>query len=345
MGSIVSLLRKGVLPLYRTFSLVTLYGILLAILGYGLSFAFYIACGAWAVPFIVNNSDDKVLALLNDLTVSQSTINGLQLDYDRTQVVLASSTTQRAELVKLDRQLNSTIAEQKTVWAASSTSLSSSQGQKQQDNARLTEDITHSKDLRAIVEKDLAAGLITKGDAQQQIMALDQFLTSTTDSKVSETLLTDTVRQHQMSDISFIAILAQKAQLETQVSQLDAVIKVSAEQLDTDQKSIKQITAAMSTAKDSPMYEVSISPVKENFAILPYNDKNSVAVGAPVYDCLIGTIICHNVGKVTRVFPNEVMFDHPLLHITMRGYVVKIDVDEKAVKSQTLVVGHKPFLI
>ena len=39
----VPFLRKAVLPLYRTFSLFSCYAILLAILGYGAAFVFYIA--------------------------------------------------------------------------------------------------------------------------------------------------------------------------------------------------------------------------------------------------------------------------------------------------------------
>jgi hypothetical protein len=332
-----------VLPLYRTFSLVTLYGILLAILAYGFTFVFYIASGAWAAPFVVNSSDDKVLELINQITVSQSTINTLQLDYDKTKAVQTASLAQRRDLAKLDAQLIETIGAQKNVWVDSSASLTSSHATKQQDNARLTADLAHTRELRTIVEKDLAKGLITKGDAQQQIMALDSFMTAATDSKVNETLLMDTVRQHQMTDINFLAVLAQKGQLEMQISQLDTIIRTSDEELKTDQSSMATIQAAVTQAKDSPLYDATTSSDKQEFAILSYNDKDTVKVGVPVYDCKVGMTICFNVGKVTHVYRNEQIFEHPLLHINMRGYVVKIEVEDKSAKSSTLIIGRKPL--
>ena len=55
-------------------------------------------------------------------------------------------------------------------------------------------------------------------------------------------------------------------------------------------------------------------------------------------------MICRRAGTVTAVFPNEELFEHPILRINMRGYVVKIDVDVDSMKSKTLAVGSKPFL-
>ncbi len=49
------------------------------------------------------------------------------------------------------------------------------------------------KEVEANINKDLAAGLITQGDAATQLAALNQAQGAYTDSKIAEVLLTDSV--------------------------------------------------------------------------------------------------------------------------------------------------------
>lgn len=340
----LALLRKGVLPLYRLFSLVSLYTILLAILGYAAIFVFYAASSAWVVPFIASSSDNAVLSLDSQLTASHQALDVLTLNQEQAISVLATTRSQIAHLSSLDRELTRTIASQRTTWSDSASDLTALHTQKTADNAVLTEDAKRTKILKEIIEKNLAAGMITKGDAQAQIIQLDQFSTGTTDSKVAETLMMDTVRQHEMTDLSYLSVLGQKTQLEAQIAQLSTLLTTTEAQVRANKSTSETINTAISTAKSSPYFEVINSAKTLHLAIVPYSSRNKVKVGDPLYDCFLGMAICREAGHVLAVYTNEEVFEHPVLRINMRGYVVKIDADEKALRSKTLAVGAKPML-
>jgi len=338
----IDLARKAALPAYRILSLITLYAVLLLIVGYAMTLAFYISSGAWAVPFVAHDSDTRVLTLTAQIANGQQTLSTLQVNLMKAKETLRFSLRQLADLTRLRNQLDATISNQKQVWTASGNSLTQNSVQKQLNNQTLSKDAERSRELRQIIEHDLTAGLITKGDAQQQINALDQFVNSTTDSKVSETLLTDSIRQHYMTDVNFATVLAQKAQLEVQIAQLFTDVKTAEKEVSMDEDAVTAMQSTVETAKQNPYYQAATKGTML-MAILPYNDKNPVKVGNPVYDCYIGIVFCGTAGKVVGVYMNEEMFEHPILHMNMRGYIIKLDVDQNAAKSSTLFM-RKPLL-
>jgi hypothetical protein len=341
----INLMRKGVLSVYRVFSLVTLYSILFCILAYAGALLFYSASTSWIVPFMVTKSDISVLAIGGQLATSTQAVNALQLDYDKTVKTLIEAKAQEKSLGALNRQIDRTITAQKKVWAGPTVELKDYETQKKTNNAVLTQDTLTGKDLRRIIQKDLAEGIITKADAETELLQLDSFDNAATDSKIATTLLNDSVRQHQMVDISGLDVLAQKAQLEVLISQVRVVVETAEEELSLDRASIKVIDEVVKTATGSPFYSVIDAAKPVSLAIVPYNlDTPRLPQGAQVFDCFFGMVICRKAGTIKAVYTNEQLFEHPILHINMRGYIVAIDVDDDAAKSKTLIVGRKPFL-
>lgn len=163
---VVNNARKAAVTVYRLVSFCILYGILFSIFAYAGAFLFYASSTSWIVPFSVANSDSNVLTIMSQLTTSSQAVNALQLDCDKTVKTLDESLTQKRNLVILDNHIDQTIKDQKKVWAKSATQLLSFGEQKTAANAVLTADTEKDKDLRRIIEKDLAAGVITKADAE-----------------------------------------------------------------------------------------------------------------------------------------------------------------------------------
>ena len=283
----VPYLRKAVLPLYRTFALLSCYTILLAILGYGAAFVFYIASSGWVAPFIVSSTDDKVLTLTAQLTSSRQALAALKLNEAQSREILTTALSQVTELTALDQRLDATIRNQRQAWTGSTEELTDLHKQKKVDNSLLTQDATRTAALKEIIERNLAAGLITKGDAQAQIIQLDQFVTGTTDSKVAETLLTDSVRQHAMADLSFVSVLGQKAQLESQIAQLTTTVTTLRAAVKSDVDTINVLNTSVATAQQSPYAQVVNSSDKLHLAVVPYGHKG-VKVGDRLYNCLLG---------------------------------------------------------
>lgn len=339
--------RKAFLPLYRFISLIILLVVLASVIGYGSACFYYIAGSSWILPTFMNASDDRVLTLTGQLTSSEQAQNTNQLALDQSTQLLALYTDQKGKLLQTYNELNSAIRSQKSIWSESAQQLAGLQNEKSAHNETLRADISHAKELRRIVDADLKAGLIPKGDAQQQIIQIDQFLASVTDQQVTETLMTDSVRQHQMTDIGAAATITQKVEIQNQLALIDTQILGARSAISTAKENLKVLHEAITTAKNSPYYEAVNNPTdKLSLALAPYPNFNkpSAEVGDPVYYCYLGVVACRKAGTVTKVYMNEVTFQHPILRYNMRMYVMKISVDARAMKSTTLVVGRKPFL-
>ena len=103
--------------------------------------------------------------------------------------------------------------------------------QKQADNVTTQAVMTQVKDVEATIDKDLAAGLITKGDAATQRAALNQAQSSYTDSKIGELLLTDNVLEKTTTDTKSLDVLDKQAELKSEIAQLDIAINVAQKQV------------------------------------------------------------------------------------------------------------------
>ena len=81
--------------------------------------------------------------------------------------------------------------------------------------------VAQVKEVEATIDKDLAAGLITKGDAATQRAALNPAQTSYTDSKIGEVLLTDSILEKTTTDTKSLDTLDKQAELTSEIAQLD----------------------------------------------------------------------------------------------------------------------------
>lgn len=343
-SKIVALLRQCVLPLYRVFSMFSLYAILFLILGFSASIAFYTVSDSWAVPFNLKSTDDKVLVLTNQLMSAQASETMSKLDYEKTVALLAANKTQIEEYRRFEAQVLHTISAQKKDWLDSTKNLGSLEKEKQEDNAQLTADLAHQKILRDSIESELRAGLMTKTDAAATLSQLDTFRNSATDSRIAEVLLPDVVRQHKMSDLNTVSAFGLLVQVRAMIEQLQAVIVSQEEELKLDQSTIDSFEKVITTAKNSPYYEAVNADKNLQLAVLPYSGGTTIKEGEPVYDCLLGIALCRKVGSVVKVFGNEQMFEEPTLRINVRGYIIKLAVPETAARSSVLMIGRKPLL-
>ncbi|HWU87625.1 MAG TPA: hypothetical protein VN253_10145 [Kofleriaceae bacterium] len=77
-------------------------------------------------------------------------------------------------------------------------------------------------------------------------------------------------------------------------------------------------------------------------AFVPYDNKH-MKVGAKLYGCAWGLVMCSNVGKITAILDGEVTNQHPNNESTHRGQLVEIDVSEWAAGQTVLFAGSKPL--
>ncbi len=225
------LLYKSVVTIYRVFAIVTLYAVLAGVLAYGFVMGFYALNSSWAAPVILSPSDDKSLDFTEKLVTSRQTLEDLNVDKQRLENGVVEMDKHKAALLALEPELQTAITREAEHNRRTGPQLLDLEKQKRADNQKTQAVMAQVKEVEAAIDKDLAAGLITKGDAATQRAALNQAQNSYTDSKISQVLLTDEVLQKNTTDTKSLDVLDKQAELISEIAQLDIAISVAQKQL------------------------------------------------------------------------------------------------------------------
>jgi hypothetical protein len=334
-----------VISLYRIFAITVLYLVLGGILTYAFVMGFYAVSTSWAAPLILSPVDEKSLDFRQKLVTSQQTIEDLKVDSQKLQSGVDEMKKHRAALLALEPQLQTAIVRERTHNGATGSQLAALDQQKQADNAKTQSVVAQLNQLESNINRDLAAGLITKGDAAAQLSALNQAKNAYTDSKIAEVLLTDNVLQKTTTGTNSLDVLEKQAELRSEVAQLDVAINVAQKQLQEESRQIDRLRQAITTAKQSPYYLNTAGGQTLYFAFVPYENQGSALAGRRIYDCYLNMLVCRKVGTVGRVFTGEETAIHPIFKTNIRGFLIQMNLDRPdSAKSKTVFLGGKPFL-
>ena len=340
-----SLHYKLVITLYRIFAIAMLYSVLAGILAYAFVMGFYAISSSWAAPVILSAADEKSLAFRAQLVTSQQTIEDLKVDSQKMESGIAEMSKHRAALLALEPELKDAIARERAHNRSTGPKLAALDSQKQADNSKTQSVLAQLKQVESNINKDLAAGLITKGDAATQLSALNQAETSFTDSKIAEVLLTDSVLQKTTTSTDSLDVLEKQAELRSEAAQLDVAINVAQKELQEDSRQIDRLRQAITTAKQSPYYLNASGGKTLYFAFVPYDNQASAVAGKPIYDCYLNMILCRKVGEVKQIFTGEQEAIHPIFKTTIRGFLIQLNLNhDESAKSRTVFLGRKPIL-
>jgi CII-binding regulator of phage lambda lysogenization HflD len=335
---------KLVISLYRVFAVTMLYLVLGGILSYAFV-GFYAISTSWAAPLILSATDEKSLDFRQKLVTSQQTIEDLKVDSQKLESGIAEMKKHRAALLALEPQLQDAIARERTHNRAIGPQLAALDTQKQADNTKTQTVLKQLKEVESNIRKDLAAGLITKGDAATQLSALNQAENAYTDSKIAEVLLTDSVLQKNTTGTDSLDVLEKQAELRSEAAQLDVAINVADKQLQEESRQIDRLREAIRTAKQSPYYLNAAGDKTLYFAFVPYDNQSSALPGRAVYDCYLNMFACRKVGTVNQVFAGEETAIHPIFKTNLRGFLMQMKLDHpESAKSKTVFLGRKPLL-
>lgn len=339
--------RKFTISAYRyIFGGFILYGVLAGAAGFVVVMGYYVFSNNWVAPLIISPSNDLILQMTGQLVTSEQMLTALTLDHNRLDASLDTMKQQRRELRDLNRQLDEAIAQQRRSDSVNGPELATLNQQKRKDIVDTEKVFDDVNRVKREIDRDLEVGLITKGDAAQQRTAIAQFNNSYTDSKVGEVMMRDSVLQKTSQAVDLVQVLAKKADLAAEITQLDINITIGEQQKQTDQTQIDGLQKAISTAKQSPYYKVSQSNMILNYAFVPYENRDSAKVGAPVFDCYVYIVGCRQVGTVTEVNSDEQKAVHPIWKSDVRGFLIRVELTTAdAAKSKTLFLGRKPLFL
>jgi hypothetical protein len=340
-----SLHYKLVLMLYRVFAITVLYLVLIGILAYAWVMGFYAVNSSWAAPVILSAADEKSLDFREKLVTSQQTIEDLKVDTNKLNSGVAEMKKHRAALLALEPQLQTAIAREQTHNLTAGPELATLDRQKLADNQKTQTVLAQLNQVESNINKDLASGLITQGDAATQLAALNQAKGAYTDSKIAEVLLTDSVLDKTTTGTSSLNVLVKQAELRSEVAQLDVAINVAEKQLQEESRQIDRLREAIGTAKQNPYYLNAAGGQTLYFAFVPYDNQAHAVAGSSVYDCYLNMIACRKVGTVKQIFPGEEQAIHPIFKTQIRGFLIQMNLDHAdSAKSKTVFLGSKPVL-
>jgi len=338
------MLYKSVVTVYRIFAIVTLYAVLVGVLAYGFVMGFYALNTSWAAPVILSPADDKSLDFTEKLVTSRQTLEDLNVDKKRLDDGVQEMIKHRAALLALEPELQAAINREKQHNQAAGPQLMELDKQKQADNRKTQAVMAQVKEVEATIEKDLAAGLITKGDAATQRAALNQAESTYTDSKIGEILLTDSILEKTTTDTKSLDLLDKQAELISEIAQLDIAIAVAQKQIYEETKQIDRLKQALATAKETPYYLSVSGGNTVYFAFVPYDNQSNASVGSPVYDCYLNMVVCKKVGTVKQIFAGEEHAIHPIFRTDIRGFLIQMQLDRtESAKSKTVFLNRKPL--
>lgn len=340
-----SLHYKLVVALYRILAITVLYLVLAGIVIYAFVMGFYAVNTSWAAPVILSAADEKSLDFREKLVTSQQTIEDLKVDTNRLETGVAEMKKHRAALLELEPQLRDAIARERAHNRTTGPELATLDQQKQSDNLKTQQVLTQLKEVESNINKDLAAGLITKGDAATQLAAINQAKGAYTDSRIAEILLTDSVLDKTTTGTNSLDVLEKQAELRSEVAQLDVAINVAEKQLYEESRQIVRLREAIATAKQSPYYLNASGGQTLYFAFVPYDNRANAVADSAIYDCYLNMILCRKVGSVKQIFPGEEQAIHPIFKTQIRGFLIQMNLDHsESAKSKTVFLGRKPML-
>lgn len=340
-----SILRKSVLFLYRIAAIFVLYVVLFGVLGYICVIGLFAVNTSWIAPVVLSPSDDKSFNLTEWVLTTQSTIDNLALDVKRQNDSAAEMKTNRATLADLEPQLEVAIARERQHNTIAGQQLNTLEQQKIADNARTHASLNQVIELQGDTNRELAAGLITKKDAAAQLLSVNQALNIYTDSRISAVLLKDNLLQKNTIDTTALDILDRKAALQSRIAQLDIAIAMAEKQIQNESAQIERSKSAIFSMTQTPYYLVKSQARTATFAFVPYDNKDEIVIGVPVYDCYLRVLACRAVGSIKQIFPSEEHFAHPIFRTDLRGFLVQLDLQNpESAKSKTLFVNHKPLV-
>lgn len=341
-----AILSKTILLLYRTFAILALYGVLLGVFAYTVMLGVYVVNSSWIAPVILAPSDQRSLDVTERLITTRNGLEDLTLEMKRQQSLLGEMKQHRAALQALRPELEAAIARERRHNQVAGKELMLLNQQKRADIAKTSSLVDEVNGVEAEIQRDLAANLITKGEAAIQRAQLNQTRNAATDGRINEVLLRDSVLQKSTIGTQILEVLDKRVELESQIAQLDVNIAVAEQEIATAQAQVERLNKAMMLASQTP-YFLAVSGEKAlHFAFVAYDNRASAWVGASVYDCYLNVLLCRQVGTVKRIFEGEEKTQNPVFRTDMRGFLIQLDLqDEESAKSRTLFLNHKPLLL
>jgi hypothetical protein len=314
-------------------------------LAYGGYSLYAAARDSFAVPTILSPSSDVVAATtlkLGELHVERvravAEIEGIDAD-------LAGAEQALTRLSELKRT-SSDAKHWTSRMTTSRASMSAAELEALESQKRVIVDmLAEQRDLTSRAEKDVEAGLISRGEFAKQQQALSQVQLALLDntralSRGQSALVETQLAQQALAEDSapqmpeLVNRQEQLIRVDLEIVRIEAEQRAKAAQRDALVERVAQVDEAVQQIEERPLFQAVDRDLE--LAFVPYTQLPGVVAGSEVYDCLWGLIWCDVVGTVSQMVPGEVVQADPWGSQVRGEYVVLDLTDHDAARAKTL---------
>ena len=344
-------MAKLIVNAYRLLGFGILTIIVIVLVGYIASTAFYYFSNNWIVPMAVSPTDEKVVSLQAQLAEQQNARDRIADELQQAERAIVSQQTFQAEFA---RAIRSDLEGRKLALGRIrelATSASKTRAAIKSQNA------AYANASRQRMAQEYAAGLIDRTAMLSGKFQLAQISSSNLSLAERQAEFETRAAELEAQTRSLDAILTNaqggggpalsyevlRIKQEYEASRLD--LAKSTETRDTLKAALARQTKIVASLQQSAYLRAVRD--KAQVAFVPYANLSEVEKGTSLYGCKLGMLFCYHVGEILEVLPGEVQFKHPQRDRMLRGQVVvlKLDADDQgAAADDVLFVGGRPVL-
>ena len=339
---------KHVVTAYRLLGFAILTIIVVVLIGYITTTAFYYWSNSWIVPTALAPTDEKIVSLQGQLAERQNQRDQTAMALDQAERAIAVQQAFQGEFAKaIQSDLDGRKAALERMHELAHAAASTRTQIKRSNNA-------YASESQRRMAEEWKAGLIDRNTMLSGKFQLAQISSSNlslverqaeyesraadleAQTRSLEALLANTTTNGAMSyDVLKIKQEFEASRLETQKAiETRDTLKIALAREDKLVGSLKQSAYLRAMADGAQV------------AYVPYGNLDKVKQGDGLYGCKLGMLFCHKVGTVLDVLPGEVLFKHPNRDKQLRGQMVELKLEDGAAATDdVLFVGGRPMLI
>ena len=336
---------------YRLLGFSILTVIVVVLVGYITTTAFFYVSDSWVVPMAITPNDEKVITLEAQVSTQQDQRDRIADELNQAERAIVAQQEFQSEFAKAIR---GDLENRKQALARMRNLASTAAGTRA---AISNQNRAYAGAARKRMKEEYAAGLIDRDAMLSGKYQLAQISSSNLslaerqaefETRAAELEATtrslDTILEN-AEDTGDIGLSYEVLQIKQQYDTSRLELAKAVETRDSLKSSLARQDKVLAGLKGSA-YLRAIHD-EATVAFVPYGNLGDVKAGEPLYACKLTMLFCFHVGEVIAIVPGEVQFRHPHRDKNLRGQLVEVKFDNddpEAGMEEHLFVGGKPFL-
>ncbi|MFN0253717.1 MAG: hypothetical protein ACKV2T_43010 [Kofleriaceae bacterium] len=340
-----------IVTLYRLLGFSILTVIVVVLVGYITTTAFFYVSDSWVVPMAITPSDEKVISLQAQVSTQRDQRDRIADELAQAERAIIAQQEFQSEFAKAIR---GDLENRKQALARMKSLANTAAGTRA---AISSQNRAYAGAARKRMRDEYAAGLIDRDAMLSGKFQLAQISSSNLSLAERQAEFETRAAELEATTRSLDQIL-QNAEDTGDIGLSYEVLQIK-QQYDTSRLELAKAIEARDSLKASLARQDKVLASLEGSAYLraindqatvafvPYGNLADVKAGEPLYACKLTMVFCYHVGTVTAVIPGEVQFRHPHRDKNLRGQLVEMkfdDDDPDAGMEEHLFVGGKPFI-